>query len=248
MGGAVFQFGVGHAFLTPVGGNTAANPTPMRLMTLQSVTVDFTVEMKELYGQNQFPDDVAPGKRKVTWKAKKGRIDNKAIGDLVFGQAAAAGTIILVAKEAATAVVSAFTVANSATFADDLGVYYAATGAPLVKIASGTPATGQYKVTAGVYTLSTADATASVLVYYTYSSAGSGQKLEITNQLNGFGPVLQLHLFNTYKSNTVGIKLYSAVLSKFTYDAKQDDYTIPDLEGVAFADSSDRVVGIYTST
>ncbi|MGH6974245.1 MAG: hypothetical protein ACRED6_06425 [Stellaceae bacterium] len=60
--------------------------------------------------------------------------------------------------------------ANAATFADDYGVVYAATGLPLAKVAAG-PAAGQYSESAGIYTFASADAGKAVLLSYTYGAS-----------------------------------------------------------------------------
>ena len=60
-----FQFGSGSLFATPIGGNQGANPTPIQFGTLQDVSLDVSFAMKELYGQNQFAEQVARGKGKI---------------------------------------------------------------------------------------------------------------------------------------------------------------------------------------
>ena len=57
----MFEFGAGTLWGFPVGGNTAANPTPMKFGTLQDVSLDISGDVKQLYGQKQFPEAVARG-------------------------------------------------------------------------------------------------------------------------------------------------------------------------------------------
>jgi hypothetical protein len=59
------------------------------------------------------------------------------------------------------------TVQNTGIVSGDSGVKYATTGSPLTKVASN-PATGQYAVSAGVYTFSAGDNGAQVSISYTY--------------------------------------------------------------------------------
>ncbi len=63
-----------------------ADSTPIRFGTLQEVQVDFQGEVKELYGQQQFPVDVARGKHKIMGKAKMAEINALTFNDLYFGQ------------------------------------------------------------------------------------------------------------------------------------------------------------------
>ncbi len=63
------------------------------------------------------------------------------------------------------------TVANASSFAVDLGVTYASSGAALTKVSSA-PAAGQYSVNTvtGVYTFAAADAGAAVKIGYSYAA------------------------------------------------------------------------------
>jgi hypothetical protein len=58
-------------------------------------------------------------------------------------------------------------------WAQDRGVTYASSGLPLVAVA-GTPTTGQYSVSAGVYTFSAGDANAAILISYGYAPSAGG--------------------------------------------------------------------------
>jgi hypothetical protein len=82
----MFEFGAGTLWGFPVGGNTAANPTPMKFGTLQDVSLDISGDVKQLYGQKQFPEAVARGKCKITGKSKFAAINGKMLNDLFFGQ------------------------------------------------------------------------------------------------------------------------------------------------------------------
>lgn len=64
------------------------------------------------------------------------------------------------------------TVTNSADFIADGGVVITSTGVPLTAV-SGSPSSGQYSVTAGVYTFNSAQASTAILITYTFSFSGS---------------------------------------------------------------------------
>ncbi len=65
-------------------------------------------------------------------------------------------------------------VAPAAAFVADLGVTYQSTGAPLTKIGSGTPSTGQYLVSpAGTYVFSVGDENVGVNIAYQYTTGAN---------------------------------------------------------------------------
>src|SRR5215468_3795175 len=146
----MFQFGSGTLWGLPNGGNTAANPTPTKFGTLQDVSLDISADVKQLYGQKQFPEAVARGKCKITGKSKFAAINGKMFNDLFFGQTVQVGMKKVALDENINPITAgSITVANSAQFIQDWGVRYAATGIPLTKVASA-PTVGQYSVSAGV--------------------------------------------------------------------------------------------------
>ena len=84
-----YAFGSGNMYATPLQdawGNAIANPTPVPLMVLQEGSVDFSGDIKELYGQNQFAVAVGRGKVKIGVKVKPARIFAAAWNALFFGQ------------------------------------------------------------------------------------------------------------------------------------------------------------------
>jgi hypothetical protein len=253
----MFQFGSGTLFGVPVGGNTAANPTPTKFGTLQDVSLDISGDVKQLYGQKQFPEAVARGKCKITGKAKFAYINGKQLNDIFFGQTLGAGTKQISLDEAATVPATPFqvTVNNAANYVNDSrgdqGVRYvtgAKAGQPLVKVAS-SPAAGQYSVNTatGVYTFAAADTGAAVIISYLFTAAASGTQLNITNQLMGFAPTVQILLNQIYNGNQFSALLYNALASKLNFATKQEDFMIPELDFEAFANTAGQVIDIYSS-
>jgi hypothetical protein len=88
----MFEFGSGTVWVTPVGGNLPANPTPIEIGTLQDVSIDISFDLKMLYGMNQFPEAIARGKGKITGKAKFGRFNSDLINQMMFAQTRTIGT------------------------------------------------------------------------------------------------------------------------------------------------------------
>jgi hypothetical protein len=254
----MFQFGSGTLWGVPVGGaTTLTNPTPMKFGTLQDVSLDISGDVKQLYGQKQFPEAVARGKCKITGKAKFAYINGKQLNDIFFGQLIGAGMKQVALDEAWTVPATPFTVTvnNAANFVNDSrgdqGVRYASgakAGQPLTKVASG-PVAGQYSVntSTGVYTFAAADTGAAVIISYVFTAATSGTQLNITNQLMGFAPTIQVLLESSYNGNQFNVLLYNAIASKLAFATKQEDFIIPEMDFEAFANAAGQVIDIYSS-
>ena len=71
---------------------------------------------------------------------------------------------------------------------------------------------GQYSVNfaTGVYTFASADATAPVLISYTYNVTGTGYKVAITNQLLGTTPTFKMTFYQMISPGSTGIRTTSA--------------------------------------
>src|SRR6266852_201270 len=168
---------------------TGSGIGPEQFGILQDVRIDFDWTTKELWGQFQFPVDIARGQGKIAGKAKFARIFGAIYGDLFFGQTPATGQLTIAENEAATVPATTpytVTVANAANYVDDLGVFYAAGASAGNRFSRVTTASaaGQYSVNlaTGIYTFAAADAGASLLVSYLYN-ATTGKKLVLTNKL-----------------------------------------------------------------
>ncbi|HYL92765.1 MAG TPA: hypothetical protein VEW69_06370 [Alphaproteobacteria bacterium] len=255
----MFEFGSGSLWGLPIaGGAPNLNPTPTKFGTLQDVTVDIHADIKQLYGQKQFPEAVARGKMKISGKAKSAWINGKMYNDLYFGQPLnAAGMVSVSLDEAATVPASpgpyTYPAAKTA-FKQDWGVRYAsgAKGGQPLTFTTGTPSAGQYGVSVaagvGTYTFASADAGAAVVISYTYlAAAPSGAQLNINNQLMGFAPTIQVLLNTIYNGNQFSVMLYACVASKLTFTTKQEDFIVPEFDFEAFANSAGQVIDIYSS-
>ncbi len=220
-----------------------ANSTPVPLGVMQDISIQFTGDMKPLYGNQQWPVAFARGKLKLEAKAKLARINGRLFNDLFFGSTMTTGQILTALGELATvpsAVAYTVTAANGATFALDLGVYYAATGMPFTKVAAA-PTIGQYSVSAaGVYTFAAADASAAVALAYTYT-ATSGQTITLNQQSMGAIPVFKGVFTTSYQGKVMTLTLNNCASAKLGFATKQDDWTIPELDFEACADASGAV-------
>jgi hypothetical protein len=124
---AQYMFGTGQLFASNVGGGS-----PLRIGALQDVSVEFSGDIKQLFGQYQFALAVARGKTKIEGKFGTGNIDVAAFNSLFFQTTAGVvtGQKKQAINEAGVIPATPFkiTVANGATFFRDLGVTDVLTG------------------------------------------------------------------------------------------------------------------------
>src|SRR3954447_21127914 len=236
---------------------TGSGIDPDQFGILQDVQIDWDWTTKELWGQFQFPLDIARGQGKIAGKAKFARIFGAIFGDLFFGQTPATGQLTVSENEAATVPATTpytVTVANAANFIDDLGIYYAGganAGLRFTRVT--TPAAaGQYSVNpaTGIYTFSAADAGAALLVSYAYTMA-TGKKLVITNQLIGTTPVFRA-TFYTVKTTGgapggLTLALNACTATKLSLPTRIDDYEIQEFDFAAFADATGTIGTLSSS-
>jgi len=226
---------------------------PVVLGVLQDIEIDFSQSIKELIGQYKMPVDIAPAELKITGKAKYARIQADGFNALLLGmtETVNAGSTISVA-EAHTPAAGTATMANTATFVEDLGVYYVSTGLQLQPAASASGA-GIYVAPAagsGVYTHNAADNTIPLLYTYSYT-VSTLLNVAGTSALMGTGPQFQLILEQNYTvqgtTKTLFMKFNACRATKMNMPMKNTDYTINDFEFQAFADGSNNWGSIVTS-
>ena len=230
-------FGPGALFLQRT---DLAGATPVNIGKANEFQLDQQFTKKELYGQNQFPLFVARGTAKFTAKAKAALVSGIVLASAFYGMTLSAGQQATAVSESHTVSAGAITVTNSADFVADVGLVYAATGLPLEPVAS-SPAAGQYSVSAGDYTLNTGDNGKAVLATYTYTVAGSGQQLAITNPLIGDTPTFQLWYYTSTNGVPLNIQLYSCVSDKLSMAFKLEDFMMPELDLSCFANGAGQI-------
>lgn len=245
----MYIFGAGNLWATPitdVSGNLIATPTPVLLATLQEFSLDISYDRKELYGQYQFPLEVAAGKAKLSCKAKYANVGARALDVILFGQGVTAGEQTInfdVAGQLVPATPFAITITppNAGTMTDDLGVRDV-NGIPLTRV-TGTPASGQYVVSVATktYTFSATDTGKRVYISYAYSTATGGFKQTVINQLMGQMPKFRADYFTTYGGKRMAITLLRCSSDKLGLASKLDDFLIPEMEFSAMADTSGNV-------
>ena len=218
-----------------------ANATPYNIGNAQEFSFDFKANVKELFGQNQLPLDVARGTVKVSGKIKAALISGYAWNTLFFGANFQSGGWKWNPSEAQSVPGSStytITPTNAATFEADLGVVYAASGLPLTRVAS-VAAIGQYSVntSTGVYTFYSADASAAVLISYT-STVTTGQTLLLTNTLIGTSPTFKLDYYTTRGGQSFIARLNQAQAASINLATKLEDFLMPEIDVSMYADAA----------
>lgn len=250
----MYQFGISNIWVNPVSGNLATNPTPHHVGTVDSASIDISQSIVKLVGQNQWPDDIAPGDKAGTGKIILGQIEIDLFNQILFADTSAAGIENMNIQTANIPASTPFTinVANAAQFNTDFGVEFATTsGTGIAKqhfkrVASG-PTGGQYTVSTGLYTFSSTDNNASVTISYTSNVAATGNTLTANQQVMGYGPTFELFIAEQYTqassgSNFSSIHLFACKVSKLSKALKNKDYLKPEIDFEFFANASGQVL------
>ncbi len=227
---------------------TGSGIGPDQFGILQDVQIDWDWTTRELWGQFQFPVDIARGQGKIAGKAKFARIFGAIYGDLFFGQTPATGQLTIAENEAATVPATTpytVTVANAANYVDDLGVFYAAgasAGNRFTRVATASAAA--VNLATGIYTFGAADAGAALLISYLYN-ASAGRKLVLTNQLMGYTPTFKATFYTTKTTQGtpagLALVLNACTATKLSLPTKIDDYEIQEFDFSAFADPTGAI-------
>jgi len=224
---------------------------PDQFAILQDNSIDFSFEVKELYGQLGYPVDIARGKGKITGKAKAARVYAALYADIFFGETVATGETNTSENEVHTLASGTMTVSLSTGFVADLGVYYNSAGNIRFAYVTGAPTSGQYSTGInGVYTFSTSDIGAVVSVSYVYTDA-NGKTITINNHFMGYTPTFVGTFYQ--QRNTQGatgqltLRLNECVSSHLTIPSRLDDYAIQDFDFQAFSNGANVIGTISTS-
>ena len=238
------KFGVGVLIAvtrTDALGVALAIPQPYRLGILQEVQADFSFTSKDLYGASQLPLDSGRGQAKLAFSAKTASIDAAALAALHFGIVPTVGLKLPLIDWAGTIPGSiAYTltpvIPGSGAWVEDLGVSDTS-GIAFTRVATPSAA-GQYSVSAGVYTFSSADASRAVLISSEYSASTGGIVVPMTNQLMGYSPSFQVILYNNSKGSVLAVKLTNCQSDKLSMPFKNEDFTVADFGWTALDDGT----------
>src|SRR3954470_18333509 len=140
------NFSMGMVYSLPQG----ANPTPIPAALIKSGSVEVKQGKVPLRGPYKAPVDVGDGDLDVSIKIAHAEFRVSSVAALTTGSTTATGSRLVAPGETFTIPSTPFqvTVAQSATFVEDAGVYNVTAGKWLTRVASA-PTTGQYSVAAG---------------------------------------------------------------------------------------------------
>jgi hypothetical protein len=246
------QFGSGLLFLNPNAGNLAANPTPVKPLTIQDVKLGQKGKIEMLRGQSQYPDDTATGDKDGTFEFAMGRKDYYLLNQIFNADTVASGGVSVSPNES-HAIAATVTVVppSSGTFSEDMGVTW--NGKEMTKVAA-SPATGQYSVniSTGAYSFNATDVTTggNVLISYSYT-ATAGNTYQVNNQVQGYGPAFEAFIVDTYQPVSgvySTVRLYAAKISDVEFTNKRSGYADTSLKGSYYASpSTGRVIDYYSN-
>jgi hypothetical protein len=251
------QFGAGNIFAKPITdayGNAVAIPTPVRIAGTQEFSLEFSGDLKEFHGSGRYALAVAQGKVKLGGKMKAALINGLTLNTLFFGTGTTGGTMEAVQADGVGALIPATpfqitpTVPSTGTWVGDLGVV-GSNGLSFVRVASA-PTAGQYSVAAGVYTFALADVATRVYISFRYTYAlAAAKRIDLSNLDMGQTPRFQLVYEGTFGGKRALAVLESVVAPKLTmFGAKNDDFSVPELEFSAQTDDSGFSVGYIVTS
>lgn len=242
-----YHFGLGGLYLTPSG----ANPTPVQVGVLSDVSIDINYDLKELRGQYQVAVDVARGPLKITGKSKNAAIAAGLLLAALGGGSVTTGSKLGITGEVGVIPTTPFqlTVAQGATYYEDLGVVDLTAGKQLVRGATAT-GTGVYAVNpaTGQYTFHTSDQGHNVAFSYAYTGAAVGKTVSLLNQVMGASTPFILSAYNIYGGKGFGFRFPAAHIPKLALAMKAEAYTEQDVEFFVVQDpTSTKVMDIFTN-
>lgn len=244
----MYHFGIGFLSAIPSG----ANPTPIQFGLVKDISLDVSIKMVKERGQYQHVIAVGRGETDITGKAGSVSIFGGALGQ-IMGVTPTTGSTLGVPGEVGTIPAPSgpytITVTNSATFSVDYGVLNLTTGLFMTRVASG-PTTGQYSVSAGVYTFAAADASNKVSIAYSYTAAAAGKTTPVTNTVMTINTGIAMVAYGpVYGGKCFGLKLYSTHWPKLSFALKPSDFTMQNVEFFAAEDGTTgrNVIDIYTA-
>lgn len=259
-----YSFGSGLLWvvqLTDVTGTAITYPTPQRLGVMQEMQVKLNGPMKDLFGQYSYPVASGRGEIKATATAKFASINMGLFNSLFFGEpsspAKGGATQVMIINDETAAIPTTpyeITVAGSADFTQDLGVKFtngALAGQQLIAV-TGTPTTGQYSVTAGVYTFAAADNVSGYSVAIDYvkaTTSSSNYSIQIVNRLMGSAPQFMAFGKAVFANTAqkMGFRFNVCISDTWGFPTKVDDFAVMDTSFSMYADGSNDI-GVITGT
>lgn len=239
-----YNFGAGFLYVTPPLEDGETIATPVMLGTLQECSIEFTGNIKELFGSNQFAEAVARGTQKITGKAKFAKINANTYNKIYFNEKIELGGLFAYHnEEIKTSASSEFTPINVKTgfiWKEDLGLISKATGEPMTRTTLSSPTGDLYKIdeATGLYKLSNANAEKDFYVSYMVESTGTaGKVMEIGNKAMGSAKTFRTIFNGRFNDKQITLILNACMSSKLgMLGTKTEDFSIADFEFSAMVD------------
>ena len=254
-----FQFGSGDLYLNPNAGNLAANPTPVRPFTIQDVKIESKGKIESLRGSMQYPDDTATGDKDGTFEFSMGRVDYFLMNQIVNADVVAVGGSRWQWIPLRLRLPSPRHFRQLVRLRKTLALHGLRPGQrshSRMKLATGTPTTGEYTEALGVYTFAAADVTTggTVSIACAYAQTTIGATYQVNNQSQGYGPAFEAFIVDKYQGVTSTgaqvyscVRLYAAKISDVGKDNKRSGYSMVSLKGAFFASPSGRVIDYFSN-
>lgn len=228
------RYSLGAIYAVPAG----TNPTPVPIADLKDATVTFKQAKKKFNGNKRVAYEVADGALDIGIKIKNANFRASAL-QLVMPQAVTTTGGLDAAFAEPAVIAASVTVSQSALFVEDATVLNLNTGNWMKRVTSA-PTTGQYAVTAGVYTFAAADIGQNVSIAYTYSVAAGAVKTTLSNSIQSQSTAYKLRLYDRFAVNGVpklaGHDFYSVHFEGLSIATKTEDFAEQDLDGFATED------------
>lgn len=238
----MIHFGEGHMFYLPSANQ--ADQTPLQIGRLLGTDLAMDAALIKASTQYQLPVKFNRTMGSIKAKSKMAILDNRLINELYFGGTTTTGALRTVINSVVSALTTSYTpTPPSGTFNMDLGLIYDSTGVAL-QLVTGTPSAGQYQISAGTYTLNSADASTPIRVSYAYNST-SGLQLNLANQFMQFAPRFGVLLRGEFGGQSFSAWFKAVSAASLGLSAPVDHYNEPDFGFEVCADDSNNI-GIFS--
>lgn len=232
-----------------VGINNVTNPTPMRPLLVQDMSVTFKRATKSIFGENQFAADVSSGEATVNGKVSFGATNARLFADLLFGTTSTTVLTTEYDNEAGTLTLHAYTVLNPGTGITNYGVVNTTNGVRYARVAAASEVAGvSYSLNAatGVYTFNASETGTTFKFSYSSTAATGGETVSLTNTPMGkINDFTANYVFPWYTAGNVQeqdiLTLNSCIASDHEISTKAGDYGKPTFSFEASCDANDNL-------
>ena len=242
-----------HKSLAGVGAVTAipsgANPANIDLAVISSLKFDHEEEDVDLEGDGLDVLDSYVASRKVTGTIEVSEFSSKLVNMVTTGVTVTPSLSKIGATHSAVVPTTPFQItppATGGTWDTTLVVVDLTAGKQLTQVASA-PATGQFSVTAGVYTFASADTGHTIFFRYRLASAAAGVQAKVAAASGGGASAkYQLHCYNGNAGKNSGIYIPAARIPGFSAAFEKKGWVKTTLKWKAMIDANNDLYYTWT--